>query len=215
MTDRPSHRANHRPEQPAESARAILMHPARVAGLVLLMLVPIPAVLYHDSREALAVMGEDLMHVALLYMVVLLGFRIIGKREFGELSPAELVTLLLIPEIASQAFDGQAFALSRALIGIATILVLVMATSVITHRFPKVEKALMGEAQVLVCRGRMLTRAMDLERISPDEIYAAMHQAGVESLREVRWAILESDGVITVIPEARQGAVSRQDSRPI
>ncbi len=58
-----------------------------------------------------------------------------------------------------------------------------------------------GSPSVLVRRGQYIQRNMDEERISPEELFEAMHESGLERLEQVRWAILESDGRISIIPE--------------
>ena len=143
---------------------------------------------------------ETVLRVAAIYLFVLLALRVMGKREFGQLSALELVTLLMIPEIVSQALTGQDYSLTNAFVGVATLLVLVFATSMAMHRFEKIEVAVSGEPSVLVHRGEMFERAMNLTRVTPDEIFSEMHKCGLQTLDEVEWAILETDGKIAIVP---------------
>src|SRR5690606_35497291 len=125
------------------------------------------------------------------------------KREFGQLSAIELVTLLMIPEIVSQALTGNDDSITNAFVGVSTLLVLVFATSMLAHRFKKVEVAIGGVPSVLVHNGKLFERTLNTERVAPDEIFAEMHKAGLQTLDEVEWAILESDGKIAIVPAQR------------
>lgn len=143
---------------------------------------------------------ESVLHVAAIYLFVLVGLRLLGKREFGQLSPIELVTLLMIPEIVSQALTREDNSLTSAAIGVATLLVLVFVTSLLMHRFRKVEFAIAGRPTVLVRSGELIDSALNEMRVTPDEVFSEMHKAGLQRLDQVEWAILEADGSIALVP---------------
>ncbi len=147
---------------------------------------------------------ETVARVAFTYVFLAIAFRVIGKRELSSLSPFELVTLMLIPEIVSQALVREA-SLANALAGVSTLFVLVFLTSVVTHLSPKASKVVDGSPTVLVAKGRILEEACNRERIQPEEIFSEMHKSGLARLSQVRWAILEADGDLTIIPEQEGG----------
>jgi uncharacterized membrane protein YcaP (DUF421 family) len=140
--------------------------------------------------------------VVILYLAIVLGMRVLGKREFGQLSPLELVSLLLIPELVSQAAIGEDYSITNGLIAVFTLLSLVFVTSTLMHLSPRLEAAVSGHPAVLVAHGRLLDAVLNRERISPEEIFAAMRRAGLDKLEQVRWAVLEGDGRISLVPEA-------------
>jgi uncharacterized membrane protein YcaP (DUF421 family) len=143
---------------------------------------------------------ETVVRVFLLYLFVIVGLRIMGKREFSEMSPLELVTLLLIPDILSQSLVREDFSLTNGIIAIATLFTLTFLTSLLLHRSKRAEKMIDGIPVVLVENGRLLEDPMNRERVTPGEIFAQMHQTGLYKLEQVRWAILETDGRIAIIP---------------
>ena len=143
---------------------------------------------------------ETVIRVLVIYVVILVGLRVLGKREFGELSPLELITLLLIPDLISQGVIRNDYSMTNGLIAIATLFSLVFITSLVSHRFKKFEKLVDGEPTLLVANGRILTNNLNRERISPDEIYSEMHRSGIDKLSEVKWALLETNGRISVVP---------------
>lgn len=160
---------------------------------------------------------ETVLRIAVIYMLVLAGLRVLGKREFAQLSPSELVSLLMIPEVVSQALTREDYSLTNAIIGLCTLLFLVFLTSVLTHRYKRLEDAVFGEPTVLVHRGRLLAEAMNETRVSPEEVFAQMRKAGIDNLSEVRWAILEPDGKISIVPMEAGGnrGAGSDDERPL
>lgn len=143
---------------------------------------------------------DTVFRIALIYLFVLVGLRILGKREFGQLSPLELVSLLMIPELVSQALVGNDYSLTTGLTGVATLLVLVFITSLLVQRFERVEQLVAGQPTLLVHEGAFIAEAMNRMRVTPDEIFTELHKAGLTELAAVKWAILEPDGSIAIVP---------------
>lgn len=144
---------------------------------------------------------ETMLRVTVFYLVILVSLRILGKREFGQLSPLELITLLLIPELVSQALLREDFSMTNGLIAIMTLFVLVYFTSLLSHMSEKVEQVVSGKPAILVQHGKFIDEHMNQERVSPEEVFDAMHHSGLYDLKQVQWAILETDGKISIIPE--------------
>lgn len=144
----------------------------------------------------------SVLHVLVTFAVLMLAFRVIGKRELSSLSPFELVTLMLIPEILSNAVQGQS-SLLQGLAGLSTVLLLVVLTSLLSQRFVRLQSVFESPPTLLVADGRLLEDNMNAERIAPDELLSEMHKQGLSRLSEVRFAILESGGNITFIPRSK------------
>ena len=143
---------------------------------------------------------DIVIRITLIYLVLLLALRLMGKREFGQLSPFELLTLLLIPEILSEALHPGDRSLTGAFVGVFTLLSLVFLTAVLAYRSPRIGEVTEGVATVLVQRGALVPSTLHRERVSPDEIFSEMHKAGLERLEQVKWAVLEPDGRISFVP---------------
>ena len=144
---------------------------------------------------------ETVIRVVIIYLFVMIGLRVLGKREFGQMSPLELITLLLIPELVSNAAQREDYSIVDAMVAVATLLSLTLLTSIVLHKSKKAEQIIAGTPVVLVQSGHLVADTMNLERVTPDEICDAMHKAGLDRFAQIRWAILETDGNITVIPE--------------
>lgn len=146
---------------------------------------------------------ETILRILVLYFFILIGLRIMGKREFSELSPLELVTLLLIPEIGSQAILREDFSLTNAIIAISTLFTMVFIMAVIRFLYNPINEIIEGKPVVLAVDGKFVPENLNQERITPDEVYAQMHHSGLQSLDQVAWAILGTDGKIAIVPTAR------------
>lgn len=144
--------------------------------------------------------GAELIgRIALIFAVLTAGFRVLGKRELSQMSPFELVTLLLVAEIVSPSLTAGDDSLSGAIIGMAALLFLTFVNSVLSYRIKWFRS--LGEAPptVVVCRGKLIERTLHRDRLRPDEILSEMHKAGIASLAEVEWGFLEPDGRLSFI----------------
>lgn len=185
-----------KPPPPPHVRPVLKISKEQIAGLALLATF-ITAGVVHDGTEMLAAAGR----IAAIYFFLTLAFRLIGKRELSMLSPLELITLMLIPEIASRTLTDDGPVL-HALGGISVLLLLVFGVSLLSTRFKAVEAMIEPTPRVLVIDGRLCQEAMMTERITPDELFAEMHKHGIVELSDVRWAILESGGDIAFIPKS-------------
>lgn len=143
---------------------------------------------------------DTVLRVVLIYLFLLIGMRVIGKREFGQLAPHEFVILLIIPEMVSSALNQNDRSLTNAFVGAATIFGLVFITSLLSHRYPAVEKLISDSSAVLVHKGILFEEVLNRERISPEEILSEARKSGIDALEGIKWAVIEADGRIAVIP---------------
>lgn len=167
-----------------------------LAGLVVLPIVAVWVI--EDERARLSV-----LQVLVSFVVLLLVFRVIGKRELSRLSPFELVTLMLVPEVLSNGLQGEQ-ALLQGLAGLCTLFALVLALSLAAQRFPRFQAALESPPSVLVVDGVLEEHQMNLERIAPEELFSEMRKQGIARLEQVKFAVLESGGHITFVRRAEE-----------
>jgi len=148
-----------------------------------------------------AAVGEMdiVIRVAFVYAAMTLAFRPLGKRELSQLSPFELVTLLLIAQIVAPALTAGDDSLTAALFGAATLLCLAVLNSVLTYVWPRYRRLAEAPPSLLVRHGRLIEENLHKDRVRPDEIFSEMHKAGIEHLCEVKWGFLEPDGQMSFI----------------
>jgi len=144
--------------------------------------------------------GLDLIvRVTIIFVALTAGFRFLGKRELSQMSPFEIVTLLMIAEIVSPSLTAGDESIPGALVGAATLLFLTFIDSVMTYRlkwFQTVSEALPA---IVINRGRLVEDALHKDRIRTDEILSEMRKAGIERLDMIKWGVLEPDGRLSFV----------------
>ena len=142
---------------------------------------------------------ETVIRVVFVYAFVWACFRVLGKRELSQMAPFELVMLLFVPQFFSRALTRQDYSMTNAIAASTTLFSLVLLTSILSFKFGAFRRFMAARPTVLVKSGQILSRSLGQERIAAEEIFSAMHKAGVERLEQVQWAILEADGKIAII----------------
>ncbi len=128
-------------------------------------------------------------------------FRLSGKRTLKETTNFDFVLFLVIGEATQQALLGNDFSLTNGLIVIATLLLLDIGFSILKQRSPMVAAWVEGEPLIIVQNGRPLRDRMDRARVDEEDILeAARELQGLERLDQIRYAVLERNGTITIIP---------------
>ena len=129
--------------------------------------------------------------------------RLMGKRQIGELEISDLVTTLLISELASLPITDPSIPLSHAVIPITLLVVIEVLSSAILAQNPMLKNLITARPATLIRDGKLCGKEMRQARLSADELISELRQKDVIDLSEVRYAILEQNGKITVIPKAR------------
>lgn len=139
----------------------------------------------------------------LIYGALLVTLRVMGKRQIGELEVTDLVTTLLISEIASLPITNQDIPVSYALIPIFTLLILEVFFSMILIRLPKLKGLVSAKPTVIIRHGVLCQRALLDLRISVEELMSEVRQQGYADLSMISDAILEKNGKLTLLPKAQ------------
>lgn len=141
------------------------------------------------------------LRAALIYLFLLLVFRLTGKRSFGEMTTFDFLLLLIISEATQQALMGDDFSLTAAALVILTLVGLDVALSLIKQRSPMVDRVIDSLPLVIVEEGKPLKDRMQRERVDEEDILNAARQLhGLENMDDIRFAVLERNGDISIIP---------------
>jgi uncharacterized membrane protein YcaP (DUF421 family) len=144
---------------------------------------------------------SSVLRAAIIYILVLAVMRLAGKRTLAELTTFDLVVLLIISEAIQPALVADDTRIVSAILIVLTILGIDATLGLVKEKSPKAAKVLDDVPSVLVRDGVVNVEALERERIDTDEILeAARHQLGLESFDQVRFAILERTGGISIIP---------------
>lgn len=147
-------------------------------------------------------MTAILIRTVLIYLLLVVAMRLMGKRQIGELEISDLVTTLLISEIAALPITDSSVPLSHAALPIAAVVCFEVVSSALTASFPSLKKLLTARPATLIRDGKLCGSAMKRARISADELISELRQHQIGDIAEVRYAILEQNGKISVILKA-------------
>jgi uncharacterized membrane protein YcaP (DUF421 family) len=143
--------------------------------------------------------GLIVFRTLVVYAFILVGFRITGKREVGQLAPFDFALVLLIANAVQNAMVGPDTSLIGGLAAAAVLLFVNSVLGRLAARNRKLERLLRGRARILVNRGRVDAEGLREEHLSHEELLQALRENGCAVVEECRLAVLEPDGTISVI----------------
>lgn len=147
----------------------------------------------------------------LLYIFVLIIMRLMGKREIGQLQPFELAISIMIADLASIPMTDTGIPISNGIISILGLLVMHLIISLINMKSMKARMIICGKPTILIYRGKINEKALRKERFTINELEERLRGDNVVNLGDVEYAILETNGQITVIPKPEKRNVTPQD----
>ncbi len=137
---------------------------------------------------------EKVLRVVIIYLVLIVGLRLAGKRELAQLNPFDLVVLLTISNTVQNAIIGNDNSVTGGIVGVAALLLLNYLVVRFVYRNDRIEKLVEGEEDVLIKDGVVNQKALERETISLTELEIAAHKQGFTSLADIDRAILEPGG---------------------
>ncbi len=144
----------------------------------------------------------------IIYIVLALTMRIMGKRQIGELEISELIVTFMLSELATIPISDTDVPLFNAIAPILLLLSIEGMLSFATLKIPILKKLLYGKPSILIQRGRLDQAELKNQRIELSELLCAVRQSGVASLEDVSFAILEENGKISVFPKSSEAPVT-------
>ncbi|HWM77513.1 MAG TPA: YetF domain-containing protein [Methylomirabilota bacterium] len=144
--------------------------------------------------------AEKILRSVAVYGFLLVAFRIAGKRQLGQMTAFDLIVLLIISNVLQNAAIGNDNSLGGGLLGATVIIVLNLLIAWMTFRHKRFERIVEDSPTILVKHGHVLRANLAREFMSMAELRASLRKEGVATMSEVRYAILEEDGHVTVIP---------------
>ncbi len=144
--------------------------------------------------------AEKVFRSVVVYLFVVAAFRLTGKRQVGQLTPFDLVVLFLLANVVQNAVIGNDNSLGGGLLGAVVILAVNYLFVDLTYRSKHLRRVLEPQPTVLIHDGRILQPNLERERLTHDDLAAALRKNGLVAPEEVRFAVLEPNGGISVIP---------------
>ena len=147
-----------------------------------------------------------------LYLVLIFAVRLMGKRQIGEMEPAEFVVTMLVANLAAIPMQDGAIPLYSGLVPILTVLGLELVLSGAILRSVKLRKLLCGKPVILIDNGKILQDNLRNARITLDELTGHLREKDVLDITTVQFAILETDGQLSVFPYPAHSPASARDA---
>lgn len=153
------------------------------------------------------------IRTVILYLLIIVGIRLMGKRQIGQLEPSELVLSLLIADLAAVPMQDFGIPLLMGIIPILTLLCLSTILSVLTVKSIRFRALLCSRPSIVVQDGQILIKEMVKNRFTVDELMEELRVAGITDLSSVKYAVLETTGRISVLPKAEEKPVTVKDMK--
>lgn len=148
---------------------------------------------------------DAVLRSTVIYIFLLVVFRISGKRSLSQITTFDFVLLLIISEATQQAMLGDDFSITNALLIITTLVGLDIGLSLLKQRSPRLDKLMDSVPVILVENGELLVDRMSKARVNEEDILSAGRELqGLERIEQIKYAVLERGGHISIIPKSQQ-----------
>lgn len=155
-------------------------------------------------------MATAFFRTLILYLLLICGLRLSGKRQIGELEPIELVLTLLISDLASVPMQDFGLPLFNGVIPIVTLIALSTLFSAISLRSVRFRDLVCGTPALVIRDGKLLQETMRRCRLTLDELLEQLRSQGITDLSDVKYAIMETSGKLSVLPRSSRQPVTPQ-----
>jgi uncharacterized membrane protein YcaP (DUF421 family) len=143
---------------------------------------------------------EIILRTVVVYLVILVGLRLSGKREIGQMTVFDLVVLLLISNAVQNAMVGPDTSLTGGVLAAVVLLVLNLLISRLRLTSPRIRRLVEGTPTLLILHGQVIAEHMRREGIDEESLMAAVREHGVAEISGVEMGVLEIDGSISIVP---------------
>lgn len=152
-----------------------------------------------------------LVRTIILYILVLIVMRFMGKREIGQLQPFELAISIMIADLATIPMSELGIPITNGIIPILGLLLMHLLISVLNMKSIKFRQIICGKPNILIYRGKIDEKALKKERFTINELEERLRAANIINLGDVEYAILETSGQLTVIPKPNKRTTTPED----
>jgi len=147
---------------------------------------------------------DIVLRATVMFAILFLLLRLLGKRELGQMTPFEFVVLVVMGDLIQQGVTHNDFSLTGATLAIITFAFWGLVLSWVTYLFPRAEKLLDGEPRIVIRDGSLIEDNLRRDRVTRAEVESEMRQAGIASMEDVAWGILEPQGKFSFIRKSQE-----------
>ena len=159
------------------------------------------------------VLLDIVLRTAAVYLFLLVGLRLLGRGEAAQLRTIDLVLLLVLANSLQNAMVGTDTSLLGGIVAAATLLILARLLHIAEMRFPQLRRGIEGEPILLARNGRTVRRGLALANMTIDDLTLAARRVGIGDIGQIKLAILEADGEVSVIGGQTRKSPTRRTSR--
>lgn len=160
-------------------------------------------------------MAISFIRTLILYILVVVGLRVMGKRQIGEMQPSELVVAIMISDLATIPMQEIGIPLSFGIIPIFTLILMEVLLSQFSLKSKKVRRALTGKPNVIIHNGHILEDEMKKIRFNMDDLNEQLRIQGYTGIKDINFAILETNGQLSIIPKPEKQRATVDDLKKI
>ena len=146
-----------------------------------------------------------------LYILVLVVMRLMGKREIGQMQPFELAISIMIADLATLPMTETGVPISNGIIPILGLLVMHLTISMLNLKSTKAREIICGKPAILIFRGKVDEKVLKNERFTINELEERLRTNNIFNIGDVEYAVLETSGQVTVIPKPNKRATTPED----
>ena len=151
---------------------------------------------------------ETVLKTVIIYIVIMLSLRIMGKRQMSQLEPSELVVAVLISDIAAAPIIDEHISLSEGIIPVVTLVICEVLVAVAMLKSVRFRSLMFGKPAILIENGVIDQSQMKKNRITIDELTEGLRAQGITDISTVKYAILETDGSLNILPYPAENPVT-------
>lgn len=150
---------------------------------------------------------DEVLRTIAVYLILLVVFRVTGKRTLAQATSFDLVIVLVVGEATAQALLGEDFSVTRAAIVIVTLVLLQRGSDYLAWRSKTFDRITEGSPSLLISDGEVLAKELATHKLRESDIMeAARDKHGLERMDQIKWAVLEKSGDITVVPREEEAS---------
>lgn len=147
----------------------------------------------------------------IIYFLVLVVFRLMGKRQLGQMQPFELVLTLILADLATIPMAEMSVPLIHGIVPLLALLVIHYVITLLSRFFPKFSELISGKPVIVINQNGIDYKSVKKLNLSIDDILESLRGAGYFSVDEVLFAIMETNGKMSILPKASNSPVIRED----
>jgi len=144
---------------------------------------------------------DIVLRAAFAYVFILFLMRVVGRRELSSMGPSDLILLVVMGDLIQNGVTQSDYSVTGVVLATSTFGLLAVVTSYTVFRSPRAKSVIEGEPLILVQNGEAIERNLKGERLTLDDLMEEARAQQIDSLDQIKWAVLESNGSISIIPK--------------